>query len=894
MTTSLTSRLFTREWVGGWRGDLLIACALWVLGFSVGSSYMRAFARSGGVADYGQPEFAAAVAMACGKGFVNPGYTATPGLARFLARESDVFSCGEFPATVRPLALNFTQRLYRYLMSAAALVWSVRGVSWSGLWPLFGALFASTIASAYGLFRLGVGRLLAVAASLALVVSVIHLGHLPYLRDYAKAPFMLALLLVMARLPMGPATAARAIGYGMAFGLLLGIGFGFRNDLLINIPPFLLVVWLCMPGKIFANLRLKAAATGAAAVAFAAVAWPILRAYNAGSNTGHVAVLGLMTPYERTLGIRGSLYDWGYAYVDQFAGSIINSYSYRVDGRYVDYLSKAYDREAIAFLLQIVRHWPADILTRVYASVLNILELPFTVGIWTSSIPNGTTAKWVAELYGWQIWALSGYLSGCGLIVTTLALMMISARSPRAAAALLLLLLYYAGYPSIQFGARHFFHLEFIGWWALAFVVQQGLALVWWAAHGKGEALRAAMQPQTWARPLARVAVFTLAATALVLGSLTTLRAYQTPHVRSLLREYLAAPRERLEMASTSQGEKVFIVSPDLWAASPGETLLMPVRVRYLIAEFSSSPRCDAVQLPVTFRYWYQDKTSDFSRDMALRLMPGGEPTRVFFPAYYDRSWSSAGGPAGSYFEGVELPRGYAGCMTALSRVTDLGRYPVLLDITFTPAWEQATAFQTIAAIEDSHTADGPNVYTVPRDLLVTRSDLEGSALSTSDEVIYRGVVTEAGDGAWVAKGRPDRPQASLLLFRARTVPHHAMLIAEGELRRGGVSFALLARGHRGASVSVTRPGPFVVALEAPADGDFEVAVDNDIVPWWPASHIGHRVGPFVEWIPGATLRTDLIVKRIGWRMADARRAALDTPGSLSPRRKVSAGHDQD
>ena len=129
-----------------------------------------------------------------------------------------------------------------------------------------------------------------------------------------------------------------------------------------------------------------------------------------------------MTPYERTLGIRGSLYDWGYAYVDQFAASIINSYSYRVDGRYVDYLSKAYDREAAAFLLQIVRHWPADILTRVYASVLKILELPFTVGIWTSSIPNGTTAKWVAELYGWQIWVLLGYLSGCGLIVTTLAL----------------------------------------------------------------------------------------------------------------------------------------------------------------------------------------------------------------------------------------------------------------------------------------------------------------------------------------------------------------------------------------------------------------------------------------------------------------------------------------
>src|SRR5207248_8826077 len=103
------------------------------------------------------------------------------------------------------------QRLYRYLMSAVAVVWRVRGVSWSGLWPLFGVMFGCTIAAAFGLFRLGIGRPLSVMASLALVVSAIHLGRLPYLRDYAKAPFMLALLLVMARMATGPLEARRII-----------------------------------------------------------------------------------------------------------------------------------------------------------------------------------------------------------------------------------------------------------------------------------------------------------------------------------------------------------------------------------------------------------------------------------------------------------------------------------------------------------------------------------------------------------------------------------------------------------------------------------------------------------------------------------------------------------
>ena len=145
-----------------------------------------------------------------------------------------------------------------------------------------------------------------------------------------------------------------------------------------------------------------------------------------------------------------------------------------------------------------------------------------------------------------------------------------------------------------------------------------------------------------------------------------------------------------------------------------------------------------------------------------------------------------------------------------------------------------------------------------------------------------------------MARGRAEGPQSSLLQFRPRTVPEHALLIAEGELHRGGVSFGLHMAGRRSVVVSVTRPGPFVVVLEAPAEGEFGVSIANDIVPWWPASHIGHRVGPLVEWIPGATLRTDVVVKRIGWRIGDARRAAVDNPEYSSPRRNASAGHDQD
>lgn len=861
-----------RAWLSGSRADLLVACALWVLGFSVGSWYMAAFNRIGGVADFGQPEFGAAVALACGKGFGNLGYHATPGLAAFLARESDGFSCDELDG-VATGELNITQRLYRYLMSAVALVWSVRGVSWSRLWPLFGVLFGSTIAAAYGLFRLGIGRPLAVTASLALTVSSIHLGRLPYLRDYAKAPFMLALLLVLARMAVGPVTPRRIIGYGMAFGTLLGIGFGFRNDLMINVPAFVAVVSLCLPGKILANLRVKAAAIVLAALMFVVSAWPIVRAYRGGSNTGHVAVLGLMTPFDRPLGIGASLYDWGYAYVDQFVGDIVNSFSQRVGGRQVEFFSPEYDREATAYLLRVARHWPADMLARAYASVLNVLEMPFTVGTYASSIPYGAGGEWVRRLYDWQIWLLFNYLSGRGLLLTALALTIIAVRSPSTAAILLAFLIYYAGYPAIQFDVRHFFHLEFIAWWALAYALQRGVALASPLARGDTESLRAAVRDRLWVGPSIRMAAFTIVSAAVVLGSLTTLRAYQTPHVRSMLREYLAAPRQRLDTEVTVHGERVFVASPGLWTLLPAETPSMPVRTRYLVAEFSPAT-CDAAQLPVTFRYWSDNRTGDFSRAMVLTLMSQGGPTRIFFPAYCDRSWSTFEGPSGSCFERIELPRGHAACLSALYRVTDLERCPLLLGITFAPAWEQAAAFQTIMAFERPEAAERHSFYTVPRELAVPRSALENGIASIGSDITERAAIAAVTpDGGLRIRGRPEVPQSTLVRFRPRAVARHAMLIAEGELRTGGVSFDLVAAGRRPVRAPVAASGPFVVAVQAPEAGDFAVTIANDVVAWWPASRIGHRVGPLVEWIPGVTLWTDLVVKRIGWSTADADRA---------------------
>src|SRR5436309_132573 len=270
----------------------------------------------------------------------------------------------------------------------------------------------------------------------------------------------------------------RAAAFGAAFGLVLGIGFGFRNDILINILPWIAVVVLCVPGKPWSHLKQKALCLAVSAAAFVITASPILAAYSRGSNSGHVAFLGLQTPFNEPLGIGGSIYDWGYFYNDGFANRTVNSFTYRREGHPVAYISAEYDRAMVVFLLTIARHWPADMVARAYGAALKVFEEPFTVGVYQNAIPYGIHHPTMVALYEMQM-SLLRALNGIGAAAVALALLVVSARSVRTAITLLLFLVYFAGYPAIQFSVRHFFHLEFIGWGAVAFLIDRAAVTVW-------------------------------------------------------------------------------------------------------------------------------------------------------------------------------------------------------------------------------------------------------------------------------------------------------------------------------------------------------------------------------------------------------------------------------
>ena len=91
-----------------------------------------------------------------------------------------------------------------------------------------------------------------------------------------------------------------------------------------------------------------------------------------------------------------------------------------------------------------------------------IVELPFT------DRPNEDIHE--------QSLTTAGY--GIGLPIVIAAIVLATAQSARLGLFLLFFVLYFGGIPATQFDARHFFHLEFITWWAMGFLLQSAATQV--------------------------------------------------------------------------------------------------------------------------------------------------------------------------------------------------------------------------------------------------------------------------------------------------------------------------------------------------------------------------------------------------------------------------------
>ena len=617
-----------------------------------GLSYWKG-AVAAGQPFYYQNYFEPAVMIGCGKGFV-VARPQVPAMVPFLWQQADRFSCGAIPADA-PLGTEdmFQQGPWRYLMLAVGYTWRVFGVSWSALGPLFALLFGATIASLYGILRLGMSPALAVFGAVALAFSAVHLRYFLVLRDYTKAPVTLLLIFLLGLLVKRRASWRGDLSIAAAYGAVLGVGYGFRPDFLSDIPPFFVTLFAFLDGGISRHIRLKLAASAVCVAMFVVTAWPVLSSLDK-SRPGcqwHVVLLGFAQPFSAPLGVEGAPYEVSREYLDQFAYTTVTSYAARVHPGigHIEYCEAEYGVATRAYVMEVVSRFPADVIVRAYASALRIVELPFT------DRPNQPVDEQAAYNAGY----------GLGLPIVVAAIVLATARSTRLGLFLLFFLLYFGGLPATQFDTRHFFHLEFITWWAAGFLLQSAITLV-----------RPSMRQRT--RPMApasvlRASVLLTGCFAVLVLTLWAARAYQQAAARSLLGTYLAAGREQLR-----PGQLPSAVSEPGVRVSPHTD---PETADFIAVDLNGS-RCGK-HSTVAFRYdentrLAYSKVFEVPRDDDSRGL-----THIFMPVY-------------DGFRHLEFSDTPPGCVDGVYRVREPGQFSLLLEVMLRPGWRREPLYQRL------------------------------------------------------------------------------------------------------------------------------------------------------------------------------------------------------
>lgn len=629
---------------------LLASSGLWA------TQFWNTWTARGGKPAFYQSYFEPAVMLACGKGFLVSESPRPQVLDDFLHLRRDSITCADLPGDLRVGTNGLYQGVWLYLQTLVGWTWRLLGISWSGMAPLFGLLFGVVVSLAYGIFRLGMGRLAAVGCALGLATSYLHLTNLPHLRDYGKAPFTLALVLILGILVTRPVRPRLVLGLAAAYGTVLGIGYGFRTDFLVDLPLFVMVLFGFLPGGLVKNFLLKASGLLVFMATFVIVSWPVTSAvYAQGGCQWHVSLLGLQAPFEQRLQLDPAPYDFGYVYADGFVIRGVQGFARRTqpDGTpSPQYCSPEYDVQSGRYLMAFVTAFPADFVARAYASIVQIVELPFAAS-------QPPAEGWAATLFAGRA-ALIGPLHSWGALLTAAAVVGISAASIRLGFFSLFFLAYFGGYPAVQFQERHYFHLEFMGWFAL------GCALHRIAIAGSAARNGQRVAAQDVRLGAFRIAVVMLSGAVASAGLLGATRWYQQREARQLFDAYIAAAKIPLE----DPASPLIGVAKGDW----------PQYLEVDLDERACGPRP-----AVTFRYDAADRDGDFTRTMTVErraTRPG--PTRILLPVFES-------------YTGLEFSDPSPGCVLGAYQFTRLETLPLLLGATLPPDWESLPLYARLA-----------------------------------------------------------------------------------------------------------------------------------------------------------------------------------------------------
>ena len=264
-------------------------------------------------------------------------------------------------------------------------------------------------------------------------------------------------------------------------------------------------------------------------------------------------------------------------------------------------------------------------------------------------------------------------MAGTARLAALLAILLLGAHSIRLGLFALLFVIYFGGVPALQFANRHYFHLEFIGWWSMAFVFLQGLRAI-----RPGTARSTPRTRAEWSSCGRNVARFAVIAGLTVAVPLVVLRVYQQRRLDQLTRVLLTAPRIDVPMVPTADGSGLRL---------PGGAIegldYDPMHTAYLDIHLDLAGCPSGV--PLAMRYDTAHQAYNFSGP--LRTMPRGTVSeRVLLPVY-------------RYFQGIDVGARGARCLTKIERLAIVRKLPLLPVLTLPADWRARPFHQRLTPI---------------------------------------------------------------------------------------------------------------------------------------------------------------------------------------------------
>ena len=638
----------------------------------------------------------------------------------FVSHKTASFSPAQLPEPLElvPITGKFLyDRLY--LLYAIGLTWRLFGISWGALNILIAGIHGVIALLSYLLFRLGMGRILSLLGTAFFVTSPVVLAQLPALRDLCKGPFFLATIFCLGYLLANRVRVRPLVLSALGMGFFLGLGMGFRQDSIICLPP-LLIGLVCARGVPPLRWTTRAALPVLFLVCFLIPAWPVLKMNReTGGNNSFYLIQGFSRPSMDQLGLDPASYAAVYSAADQaihawivnyddvanregdqnvrtvLLARSISSLPISAVSAVIDYSLASfsvrqtgiYSRRAEVVARHIVRElaglFPADIVSRWYAAVLRIARNLQNVGFHGAEFP---LMRSPTDYQGFLV----RHLGVFGPAYAAAALAILAGASLRLGFGALLLVLYFCGYTSLQFEVRHAFHLNFVSYWFMGFV----LSIVAQQACRAYRVIRTRgcspfmLPPRSWVCTSgARLAVFLLVSVLVFCATLYPARLYQRLSVGALYERYAQADLEAVPVLVEEGRGGRLRYRPCALPGFERNFLSRDILSEYLVAEFEVS----GSDIQLTIDYDDPEANLDGRDRLPGRGASGPRTVRYFFPAFdfserYQRHQAETGAYKFAEFSGISLPRGVA--FKAMYRVRNRKDFPLLISVCWSPEAE--------------------------------------------------------------------------------------------------------------------------------------------------------------------------------------------------------------